>query len=138
MSKLASHSERYTVLYALIGLVVGLSIGTVFPPSAPLAQIFRVIVDIYGLIAPFILFFILAPSLLKMVRQGEVSGALFSIYTTLWFARLRAVACLFAIAAVSLLYRLPLFGAQGHYDGAQVLESVRVFAHTATESRYFF
>jgi hypothetical protein len=138
VSKVTSHAERYVVFYALLGLGLGLAIGTVFPPSAPLAHIFRVIVDIYGAAAPFILFFILAPSLLKMVRQGKTSGALFSIYTTLWFARLRIAACLFAIVAVSIVYGLPFFGRDAHYDTSQLLTSLGIFARTATTSRYFY
>lgn len=138
MQKAASHFTRYMVLYAVLGLALGLACGTVFPPSAPLAHIFRVIVDIYGLGAPLILFFILAPSLLRIVRHGESAGALFSIYTTLWFAKVRIVACLAGIAAVSIVFQLPLLGKQAHFNGNQLVTSLSIFVRTATESRYFY
>ena len=138
MSDTTPRSEHRLILYAAVGFALGIALGIAFPLSAPLTSVLHFIVDMYGAVAPFILYFILAPSLLKLVQQKGGAGAWFSIYATFWFAKIRLFACLFAILTVSLVYRLSFFGRSGHYDSHQILSALATFSRTAVESPYFY
>lgn len=104
------HFERHAFAYAFLGLVAGLLVAQVISFTAVMSAAFGVVIDSYDLVAPFLLYLVLAPSLVKVFQQSGFRGASFSVYTVWWFVRVRVVACLFAIAAVSLCYGLPLEG----------------------------
>lgn len=93
--------ERYGPLVAALSFGVGILLGMSFPFGPVVAEGLDLVVDAYGVAAPFVIYFILAPSLLKMVHQEGPGGTKFTLYTTLWFSKLRIVACLFGIALVS-------------------------------------
>ena len=65
-------------------------------------------VGIYELGAPVLLFVILGPAMLKLLRQDSGEPRRFTIFAVVWFSLLRLAVCLAATLAVTLLYRLPL------------------------------
>jgi Na+/H+-dicarboxylate symporter len=131
-------AEQHTILYALVGLGLGLAVGWLFPFSLPLARFLEVTSDVYGTIAPFLIYFILAPSLLKMVRHSKEGGGWFPLQTLGWFARARLAACVLAIVVTSLVYQLPLVESGKAARLSDFLGSLGVLGQTMTQSHYFF
>jgi hypothetical protein len=131
-------SEQHVILYALMGLGLGLGLGWLFPFALPLTRLLEIISDVYGTLAPVLLYFILAPSLLKMVRHPGEGGAWFPLHTLGWFARARLAACALAIAVASVAYQLPLVEHGKAARMSELVASLGVLGKTMTESRYFF
>lgn len=127
----------YVLWYALTGLGAGLGLGWVFPQALLLSRALELIAGVYGTLAPGLLYFILAPSLLKMMRHAIGAHAWFPLQTLWWFARARLLACLFAIAVASLVYGLPLVGRDETQGGPGLLPSIATLGRTMTRSPYF-
>ncbi|HYI00973.1 cation:dicarboxylate symporter family transporter [Hyalangium sp.] len=133
-----SRSERYAALHALVGLSLGLGLGWLFPFTLPLTWFLEAISSTYGTVAPILLYLILAPSLLKVVRHSLAGGGWFPLKTLAWFAKARLAACLLAIAVVSAVYQLPLLESGQGTKLLGLRASLGVLGRTMTESPYFF
>ncbi len=131
------HMMRYSTLYAGAGFGLGLLLGSMFSFMDLLEACLDVIVGAYGTVAPLVIFCILAPSLLRIQQQGGADGRQFSVYAVLWFAKLRLYACLLAVALVSAVYTLPLFGGGSVEDSAFTTPFLSV-GNTLLRSPYFF
>ena len=131
------HFARYSTIYAVLGFGLGLGLGSIFSFAGLLEAGLEVIVGAYGNVTPLVIFCILAPSLLRICQQEGTDGRQFSIYTVFWFAKLRLVACLLAVALVSLVYTLPLFGG-GSVENAAFITPFRSLGQTLVRSPYFF
>ncbi len=134
--KLRRHYQQHTTMWAGLGFGAGLLIGVLLPVTRLFETALELTVDAYGSVAPFMIYFILAPSLLRIVQQN---GAMFSLFTALWYARLRILACLFAILAVSVAYDLPLtVDGAGAGMGSSLTASLGTLGKMLTQSPYFF
>ncbi len=130
--------ERYGPLVAALSFGVGILLGVSFPFGPVAAEGLDLVVDAYGIAAPFVIYFILAPSLLKMVRQEGPGGTKFTLYTTLWFSQVRIVACLFGIALVSVSYGLPLYNRGEHDLESTFLSAAAQLGKMMVASPYFY
>lgn len=108
---LVDHFTRFATLYAGLGFGLGLLVGKVFDFAPLLRGLLDLVVDSYGLVAPWVIFLILAPTLLEILGPGGRQG--FSTQALWWFVRVRILACLFAVAAVALAFGLPWTGHGG-------------------------
>ncbi len=136
LRRLRHHYRQHTTAWAGLGFGAGLLLGVLFPVTRLFETALELTVDAYGSVAPFMIYFILAPSLLRIVQQN---GAMFSLFTALWYARLRILACLFAVLAVSAAYGLPLaVGAGGAGMGSSLTASLGSLGEMLTHSPYFF
>jgi Na+/H+-dicarboxylate symporter len=131
-------SEQHVILQALVGLGLGLGLGWLFPFALPLTRLLEIISDVYGTVAPVLLYFVLAPSMLKMARHSGGGRAWFPLQTVGWFATARLAACVLAIVVVSLVYHLPLVEHGKAARMSDLVASLGVLGRTMTESRYFF
>jgi hypothetical protein len=100
-------------LQALCGLAIGLLAGAHLGVGPAIGSLAQRMVGIYELGAPVLLFVILGPSMLKLLRQDRGEPRRFTIFAVVWFSLLRLTVCLAATLAVTLLYRLPLSGPTG-------------------------
>lgn len=143
MLTILRYAATHKILHAAGGVAAGVLFGAAFPLANALAGVVSRIIGLYDLVAPLVLYAILAPSLLRMMQQHGSGGARFSLYTTLWFAAARIAACLFAIAAVSVIYQLPLVGqlpplvGTGGQGPAPFAGAMPMFGHLLVESSYF-
>src|SRR5215831_3458910 len=136
IGRLAQHFARYSALYAALGFVLGIVLGRVLSFTDLVAAGLEVIVGLYGTVAPLVIFCILAPSLLRIQQHEEADGKQFAIYTLLWFARLRLIACLVAVVLVSVVYSLPLFESST-VAGAAFTTALRSLGYALVWSPYF-
>lgn len=136
MSTVLASRERHVLGYALVGLVAGVGLGLALPLAAPIARALEVVSEAYGFVAPLLLYAILAPSLLKLVKQAGAGGAWFCVRATLWFARVRLLACAFAVVGVSVAFRLSLCGKAEATCGDAARGAVHALARVAVESGY--
>jgi Na+/H+-dicarboxylate symporter len=130
------HVARYSAMYAALGFGLGLLVGRAFPLADLLKSGLEVIVGLYGTIAPLIIFCILAPSLLRIHQHEGAEGRQFAIYTVLWFAKLRLLACLSAVVLVSVVYTLPFAGG-GSVEGVAFATALRSLGRGLVRSPYF-
>jgi Na+/serine symporter len=134
--RIRSYYDHHTTTCAGLGLVAGLLLGTLFPFTRLFESGLELIVDVYGSFAPFMIYFILAPSLLRIAQEN---GARFPLFTALWYARLRILACLLAILLVSVAYGLPLtLDGGGAGISSALAASLGTLGTMLTHSPYFF
>lgn len=131
------HFTRFSLLYAAFGFGLGIVLGTVFSFVGPLESLLDIIVETYGTVAPIIIFLILAPSLLRIAQYRGAAGVRFSLFTILWFAKVRILACLFGVVLVSLAFGLP-FTVTDKIDGAVFQDSIAALGYMLIESPYFY
>jgi Na+/H+-dicarboxylate symporter len=93
-------------------------------------------IDGYSYIAPLAIYLILTPTLLKLVASAT-AGKSFTVYTIVWFAKARLLACLYAVIATAIVFGLPLHSqAEGFLESA--LESLKSLGFMLTHSVYFY
>ncbi len=134
-----AYIERHATLYAGLGFGAGLLAGLFLPFAGAMEAIREPLIDSYDHVAPFVIYFILAPSLLRIAQEGGRKGARFSLFTALWFARLRIAACLFAVFAVAAIYGLPLTsGAGSESFGSSLATAMSSLGKMLVQSPYFY
>ncbi|NKC12054.1 MAG: cation:dicarboxylase symporter family transporter [Gammaproteobacteria bacterium] len=140
LAALKAHSDRHAVAYALLGFAGGFAIGALFSFDRPLAALLSLIVDSYGVIAPIVIYLILAPTLLRMLKRTDQGEATTRVRTILgWIVSVRAIACLFGIILVSLAYGLAPVGELAAGGLATALEGiVETFRQLMLESSYIY
>jgi Na+/H+-dicarboxylate symporter len=96
-----------SVVHALCGLVIGAFCAAALNLGPAIAAGAQALVRIYESLAPLLLFAILAPSLTRLLVQNVGGLRRFSLFTVIWFSRLRLAVCAVAGGLVVLLYGLP-------------------------------
>lgn len=109
---------------AIGGLVIGLLCGTEFGIGPVVGAAAQQLVGFYEIGAPVLVFAILGPSLLKLLRHERGELQRFPIFAVAWFSLFRLGVCVAAALAVALAYRLPLSAEAGHVVPAVVASSV--------------
>lgn len=98
---------------AVCGLIAGLVLGTWFGLGPAIGAAAQALIGFYETVAPVLIFAILGPSLLRLLRHDRGEAGRFTVYAVAWFSGLRLAVCLIAALAAALVYRLPL------HDGVQ-------------------
>lgn len=93
---------------ALCGLLAGLLIGPWLGVGPAIGAAAQTMIGFYEAGAPLLIFAILGPSLLRLVRHDRDDLRRFTIFAVAWFSALRLAVCLATALAVALVYRLPL------------------------------
>ena len=139
LTGMSRHYERYAVFYTVLGLVFGMLMGTLLPSASVGTSVLEQILDGYGTIAPVIIYVLLAPSLLRILRHdGPGGGSAFTFHAVLWYCKQRVLACLFAVVLASAAYGLPF---RNHVDltlGDALRSSLAQLASLAARSHYFY
>lgn len=115
-TRLGEHAERALALLerhlswlSLVFFAIGIfwaDQSEVFAVSVSDAM--ETFIDGYGYIAPIAIYAILTPTLIKLFTSVG-HGQSFAAYTIFWFAKARLLACLFAVLATALIFRLPIY-----------------------------
>lgn len=100
-------------LQAFCGLAIGLLFGVRLGLGPAIGGLAQRLIAFYEIGAPVLIFVILAPSMLKLLRHERGDPRRFTIFAIAWFSALRLAVVLAAALAVALLYRLPLGGQAG-------------------------
>ncbi len=123
---------------AICGLAAGLLAGGWLGLGPAIGAVGQSLIGGYEAVAPALIFAILGPSLLKLLRQGYAEGAAasspsrFALYAIYWFSGLRATVCIATALAVSAVYRLPLLGTDWHLPDWQTLSGLVQNRYLAT------
>lgn len=123
----------WAAFQAVFGLVVGVLVGSRLGIGPLVGAVAQQLIGFYEIFAPFLVFAILGPSLLKLLRHGQGELRRFSLYLVVWFSLLRLGVCVVAALAVVMVYRLPLSqvggsGLHGHFATAVTWNSIRTVA----------
>ncbi|MBN4050249.1 cation:dicarboxylase symporter family transporter [Desulfobulbus sp. AH-315-M07] len=92
----------------------------------------------YVYVAPVVIFLILAPSLLKLARERGPAGTRFTLYSILWFAKVRILGLLFSVAFAAVVFGLPMHGAAEGGSVASVAASGKHVLRMMLVSPYFW
>ena len=95
---------------AVCGLLLGLLVGAWLALGPAIGSAAQALIGFYELVAPVLIFAILGPSLLKLLRHDRGDLRRFTVFTVAWFSVLRLLVCLVAAGAVVAVYRLPWAG----------------------------
>lgn len=130
---------KYLPIWSCVSLLVGILLAWAMPTLGEAVQgAMSRLVDAYGYIAPVAIFLILAPSLAKLLSSPDGNGKRFACHAFLWFAKLRAAACLFAVVFTTLVFGLPLFKNGTVGLGGACLRTLDILAHAFVYSTYFY
>ena len=128
--------EKYVIVFVLGGFVAGILGAKVSPSFGNFVD--RVIagfIDGYGFVAPVAIFIILTPALARMFKTRELGS--FGIYVIKWYAVRKVLACVWAIAFIALVLRLPITPEGSASVWAAMSQSLRSLGSMALTSPYF-
>lgn len=137
LNNLLNWFEKYLVALVIGGFVLGIigaALSTEFIDGVNFG--IGAFMDLYAWIAPFAIFFVLAPSLAKLLSSRE-SGA-FTLFVVRWLAVRKILACLWAIVFISIVLRLPLFPEHATSTGEAVIQTLKSLGKMALTSPYFW
>ena len=92
-------------------------------------------IGLYGYIAPFIIFIILAPALARIV---EAKKGKFASHVVLWFSTRRFLACIWAAVFTALVFGFPMFAGSSKNIGQAIFQTLKSLGWMATHSSYFY
>ncbi len=128
--------ERYLPFLTILSFISGILSARYFPGVGNnVTSGMSDLIDLYEYIAPFIIYFVLAPSIARIIELGR---GYFASYAVLWLIRLRLYACLWSIAFTAFVFRLPLYTNSGGSFGKSIAQSLSAFVTTMTHSTYFY
>jgi len=131
--------HKYLPIWSCVSLLLGIVLAWAIPALGAAVQgTMSRLVDAYGFIAPVAIFLILAPSLAKLLSSPDGNGKRFAGHAFLWFAKLRGVACLFAVVFTGLAFGLPLYKNSTVGLGGACLRTLRILANAFVYSPYFY
>ncbi len=93
-------------------------------------------IDGYSYIAPIVIYLILTPTLIKLVTSAT-HGKRFAAYTIYWFAKVRLLACIYAVIVTTLVFDLPLYSEADGFSAA-VEKSIHSLGWMLANSVYFY
>ena len=93
-------------------------------------------IDGYSYIAPMAIYLILTPTLIKLVGSAA-HGKRFAAYTIIWFAKVRLLACVYAVIVTAVVFDLPLYAQAGGFTDA-VVKSLHSLGWMLANSVYFY
>jgi|GEM_PF-4707947 Na+/H+-dicarboxylate symporter len=95
-------------IQAICGIVLGLVVGAQFEVGTVIGAAAQKLVGYYELAAPVLVFSILGPSILRLLRHERAELQRFSVFAVAWFSLLRLCVCVVAALVIALIYGLPL------------------------------
>jgi hypothetical protein len=134
---LGSVIEEHPKLFALLSMTAGLAAGAALPLAAAAERFLSVLVGAYSMIAPAVIFLILAPSLVKLLRSEGSIAPIMALRTVASFVTLRIWASLLAIVCAALAFGLPLVQPGSSTLAAAISASLRDLARLGLQSRWF-
>jgi len=134
--RISKFLEKILPILTLAAFVVGIGLAMV---STGVGEFVTNAMDgfigLYGYIAPFVIFIILAPALARII---EAKKGRFASYVMLWFSARRFIACVWACIFAVLAFGFPLFAGSSSNIGQAILKTLRSLGWMAIHSSYFY
>ena len=134
LTRVVNWLEKYLIALVLGGLFAGIAVASVSESLvARVESIINIFMDLYEILAPLAIFLILAPSLAKLFSARSMGR--FGFFVIRWYAARKLFACLWAVAFILIVFRIPILpqGSVSLGDGlSQTVRSLGVMAATST------
>ena len=129
--------ERYLIAFVVGGLVAGIAVARFSQTLVDrVDSTVNLFMDLYGFVAPIAIFIILAPSLARLFSTRTMGA--FGLFVIRWYAVRKILACLWAIAFIAIVFRIP-FLPQGSVSLTEgITETLRSLGIMAATSPYFW
>lgn len=129
----------YLPIWSCLAFLVGLLLPRIIPALAiATANLMSGLIDAYSFLAPFAIFFVLAPSLTKLLSMQANNGTKFVGHAILWFMKLRLSACLLAIIFTAVVFDLPLYVNGSVALKGAILNTLKIQGDMFLNSPYFY
>ena len=137
--KLSSTMEKRLPILTVAAFIFGILISKYIPAFSDAVNTgVSKFIDFYGYVAPLAIYFILAPSLARIINSGKGSGGKFAGFAVLWLSLRRLASLFFAVAFTGLVFGMPLVS-PGHTNVMQsILQTIKSLGWMMTHSTYFF
>jgi len=131
--------EKYLPLVVVVSFVAGILISDTPGVAETVYRAFDGFIEIYGLIAPLVIFIILAPSLSRMLSARKGRRGDFISYAIAWLTFRRFLSLIWAVVFTWLVFRLSFYG-EGDTDNliTSIKTTGKNFVHMLLTSRYFY
>lgn len=138
-NKIMNILERYLPAITVFAFIGGIALTSVWASFGDHVQnTLDGFIGGYGTIAPMAIFFILAPSLYRMLSVGKGRGGKFVGLGMVSFSLQRLCACIFGVILTGLLLGLPFFNEGGSNVGALIFGALKSLGKMMIQSPYFF
>ena len=120
--------EKYLIVFVVGGLVAGMAVARFSQTLVDrVDSTVNLFMDLYGFLAPIAIFIILAPSLSRLFSTRSMGA--FGLFVVRWYAVRKVLACLWAIAFIAIVFRIP-FLPQGSVSLTEgIARDLTVFGH---------
>jgi len=136
---LASLLESFLPTLSVLGFIVGIYAASVSRRFSEVVDTsINGFIDFYGWVAPFAIFFILTPSLSRMIHAREGRGKQFATYAIIWLSVRRLLALVWAALFTVVVFGFPIIGDASTNVVQAIIKSVVSLGWMATHSSYFY
>lgn len=129
--------EKYVIAFVLGGFLAGTFAAKSLPAFSGFVDwAISSFIDGYSFIAPMVIFLVLAPSLTRLFKTQTMGS--FGLYVIWWLAVRKILACLWAVAFIAIVLRLPLTPEHSTSIQQAANQSLRYLISMALTSPYFW
>lgn len=140
VSKITGYLEKYLPVLSVLFLILGVALAKFSSGFTNIVQnVMNLLINYYGYAAPIVIFFILTPSMIKIITQREDIKKGFTRYIFFWLSSRRMMACIFGAIFTAVVFGLPLHSAGDSVSlYGSVTKSFKTFFWMITHSTYFY
>jgi len=136
---LASLLETFLPTLSVLGFIVGIYAASVSKRFSEAVDTgINGFIDLYGWVAPFAIFFILTPSLSRMIHARKGRGKQFATYAIIWLSVRRLLALVWAALFTIAVFDFPIIGDASTNVTQAITKSLISLGWMATHSSYFY
>jgi len=136
---LASLLETFLPTLSVLGFIVGIYAASVSERFSEAVDTgINGFIDFYGWVAPFAIFFILTPSLSRMIHARKGRGKQFATYAIIWLSVRRLLALVWAALFSVVAFGFPIIGDASTNVTQALTKSLISLGWMATHSSYFY
>jgi hypothetical protein len=107
---LATIWRRWLPWTSVAGLALGLGVGHAVPLGHEVGALLEWSGSLYAWLAPIAIYFVLAPSLVRISSEHGRAGRGLALHGVYWLAKVRLAALVFAVAFTAAAFSLPMHG----------------------------
>jgi len=138
-TKFVSRFEKFLPIIVVLSFIIGISISGIPWISNAVYESVDGFIGLYGLVAPVIIFMILAPAFSRVARCRKGQQGNFFGFVLTWMTIGRLLSLIFAVLFTWLVFGLPFYSTSG---ANTLLEAVKTtgknLVHMLTTSQYFY
>lgn len=139
MKKFLGFFEKGLPFFSVVGLISGISISSVsIDFEHTVNSAIGIVIEYYSYVAPIAIYFILAPSLCKILFSEYGDGKKFVGYATFWLSIRKLLACLWGTLFTTIIFGLPFVSGGGSNVIDILFKTVNTFIWMMFHSTYFY